>query len=129
MFFVVVYKTQSNTDAPNLYIHITTSYNEQTPGPTVLNKTVTLTLEGSGLFGSGTNCVNNVFTAAKQEKPVLSITLSSASEPNHSPHTPPSPPPQLLDTRKSVLRDDSETSRSFESVMEGKALTGARDSG
>ncbi|KAK3549033.1 hypothetical protein QTP70_028512 [Hemibagrus guttatus] len=56
---------------------------------------------------------------AEQEKPVLSVTLSSASDPKHSPHTPPSLPPQLLDTRKSVLRDHSETSRSFESVMEG----------
>ncbi|XP_053090712.1 sema domain, transmembrane domain (TM), and cytoplasmic domain, (semaphorin) 6D, like isoform X4 [Pangasianodon hypophthalmus] len=56
---------------------------------------------------------------AEQEKPALSVTPSSASEPKHSPHTPPSLPPQLLDTRRSVLRDDSETSRSFESVMEG----------
>ncbi|KAB5574621.1 hypothetical protein PHYPO_G00211100 [Pangasianodon hypophthalmus] len=58
-------------------------------------------------------------TSAEQEKPALSVTPSSASEPKHSPHTPPSLPPQLLDTRRSVLRDDSETSRSFESVMEG----------
>ncbi|KAK2847679.1 hypothetical protein Q7C36_009361 [Tachysurus vachellii] len=58
-------------------------------------------------------------TAVEQEKPMLSVTLSSASEPKHSPHTPPSLPPQLLDTQKSVLRDDSETSRTFESVMEG----------
>lgn len=73
------------------------------------------------------NCLNDVFTAAEQENPLLSVTLSS--EPKRSPHTPPSRPPRLLDTRKTVLPDESETSRSFESVMEGKALTGARDSG
>ncbi|KAM9481469.1 semaphorin-6D [Clarias gariepinus] len=54
-----------------------------------------------------------------QESPVLRVTPSSASEPKRSPHTPPSPPPRLLDTRRSVLRDDSETSRSYETVMEG----------
>ncbi|XP_053355850.1 sema domain, transmembrane domain (TM), and cytoplasmic domain, (semaphorin) 6D, like isoform X2 [Clarias gariepinus] len=54
-----------------------------------------------------------------QESPVLRVTPSSASEPKRSPPTPPSPPPRLLDTRRSVLRDDSETSRSYETVMEG----------
>ncbi|KAF5880040.1 semaphorin-6D isoform X1, partial [Clarias magur] len=55
----------------------------------------------------------------EQESPVLRVTPSSASEPKPSPHTPPSPPPpRLHDTRRSVLRDDSETSRSHETVME-----------
>ncbi|XP_053534197.1 sema domain, transmembrane domain (TM), and cytoplasmic domain, (semaphorin) 6D, like isoform X3 [Ictalurus punctatus] len=57
--------------------------------------------------------------ATSEQNPVLSVTPSSASEPPPPPHTPPSLPPQLLDTRKSVLRDSSESSRSFESVMEG----------
>ncbi|KAF7698706.1 hypothetical protein HF521_003448 [Silurus meridionalis] len=55
-------------------------------------------------------------TSADQE---VVVTQSSSSDPKLSPHTPPSVPPRLLNKWKSLLPDAPETSRSYESVMEG----------
>ncbi|KAI5607828.1 semaphorin-6D isoform X1, partial [Silurus asotus] len=58
------------------------------------------------------------FGEATSDQEVV-VTQSSSSDPKLSPHTPPSVPPRLLNKWKSLLPDAPETSRSYESVMEG----------